>query len=299
MSGIRRLRKASSKRNLRTKTEKIILSIFFLLFCVYAITLIVPLIWTAYNSLKGMRAYNDDPLFVPSFSEIRWDNYQKIFDKEMMMVSIPFAMFNTVWRSLASVSIGIFFTACTSYVVSKYCGDFRWLKWVYSFVVTIMIIPVLGSTAAAYEINHNILQIANKPWIYWISWTGGIGFSFLILYSGWQSLSWNYAEAAFIDGASDMQAFLRVMLPMIKPLLSALFVVNFISSWSEYMETLLYMNAWPSLGFLVYAMQNQAQSFGMPMYFAVIMVSVLPTLAVFVALQETIMDNITTGGLKG
>lgn len=299
MSRKLRPQKASSGLNLRTRTEKIVLAIFFVLFAAYAITLVLPMIWTAYNSLKTMRAYNDDPFFIPKFPEMKWDNYLDIFDEGRISVSIPFAVFNTLWRTIASVSLGMFFTACTSYVVCKYCNDFKWLKWVYAFVVTIMIIPVLGSTAAAYEINHNILQIANKPWIYWIAWTSGIGFGFLVLYSGWQSLSWSYAEAGFVDGATDFQVFFKIMMPMIKPVMSALFIVNFIEGWSEYMQTILYMDEWPSLGYLVYALQEQAKYFGMPMYFAVIVLSMIPTFIVFVAFQETIMKNITAGGLKG
>ena len=89
------------------------------------------------------------------------------------------------------------------------------------------------------------------------------------------------------------------MLPMIKPVLAALFVVNFIGGWSEYMETILYMDEWPSLGYLVYSWQEQAKYFGMPMYFAVIMISMIPTLVVFAGFQETVMKNITAGGLKG
>ena len=291
--------KKSSGLNLRTGTEKIILGIAGAIFAVYALTLILPLIWTGYNSLKTMRTYNEDPFFIPGLSELNWKNYADIFDEGTVRVSIPFAIFNTIWRTVGSVLVGMFFTACTSYVVSKYCDDFKWLKWVYAFVVTIMIIPILGSTPAAYEINHNILGIANKPWLYWVSWCSGIGFSFLILYSAWQSLSWSYAEAAFIDGASDFQVFIRVMLPMIKPVMSALFVVNFIGGWSEYMETILYMDEWPSLGYLVYSWQEQARYFGMPMFFAVVVISMIPTLTVFTAFQETIMKNITAGGLKG
>lgn len=292
-------RRLSSGLNLRTRTEKIILAIAFFVFAVYAVSLVAPMIWAAYNSLKTMRTYNEDPFFIPKFSEMKWDNYIKIFDKDKMTVSIPFAIFNTVWRTVGSVSISMFFTACTSYVVCKYANQFKWLNWIYAFVVTIMIIPVLGSTAASYEINHNILQIANKPWLYWLGWTTGIGFSFLMLYSAWQSLSWTYAEAAFVDGASNFKVFFSIMLPMIKPVLSALFVVNFIGGWSEYMETILYMDEWPSLGYLVYILQEQSRYFGMPMYFAVIMISMIPTLIVFVAFQETIMKNVTTGGLKG
>ena len=292
-------KKVSSGLNLRTRTEKIILAIAFFVFAVYAVSLVAPMIWSAYNSLKTMRTYNEDPFFIPTFSEMKWDNYVKIFDKDKMTVSIPFAIFNTIWRTVGSVGISMFFTACTSYVVCKYANQFKWLNWIYAFVVTIMIIPVLGSTAASYEINHNILQIANKPWLYWLGWTTGIGFSFLMLYSAWQSLSWTYAEAAFVDGASNFKVFFNIMLPMIKPVLSALFVVNFIGGWSEYMETILYMDEWPSLGYLVYILQEQSRYFGMPMYFAVIMISMIPTLIVFVAFQETIMKNVTTGGLKG
>ena len=299
MSGKLRLKNSSSALNLRTKTEKIVLSVFFVLFAAYALTLVLPMFWTGYNSLKTMRSYNDNPFNIPGFSEMMWQNYKDIFDEGRISVSIPFAIFNTLWRTIGSVCISLFFTACTSYVVSKYARDFKWLKWVYAFVVTIMIIPVLGSTAAAYEINHNILQIANKPWFYWIAWTSGIGFGFLVLYSGWQSLSWSYAEAAFVDGATDFQVFFRIMLPMIKPVISALFIVNFIEGWSEYIQTILYMDEWPSLGYLVYALQEQAKYFGMPMYFAVIVVSMIPTFVVFVASQETIMKNITAGGLKG
>ena len=292
-------KKVSSGLNLRTGTEKIILAIAFFVFAVYAVSLVAPMIWSAYNSLKTMRTYNEDPFFIPTFSEMKWDNYIKIFDKDKMTVSIPFAIFNTIWRTVGSVGISMFFTACTSYVVCKYANQFKWLNWIYAFVVTIMIIPVLGSTAASYEINHNILQIANKPWLYWLGWTTGIGFSFLMLYSAWQSLSWTYAEAAFVDGASNFKVFFNIMLPMIKPVLSALFVVNFIGGWSEYMETILYMDEWPSLGYLVYILQEQSRYFGMPMYFAVIVISMIPTLIVFVAFQETIMKNVTTGGLKG
>lgn len=293
-------RNSSAGLNIRTRTEKVILWIFFVLYVAYAITLFFPMFWTAYNSLKSRFNYNENPFNLPAFAEIEWDNYINIFDEEKMSLSIPFAVFNTVWRTLGSVTVGIFFTACTSYVVCKYSDRFKWLNHIYTFVVTIMIVPILGSTAAAYEINHNILQIANNPLTWWVTWTSGIGFGFLMQYSAWKSLSWNYAEAAFIDGASNFQVFFKIMMPMVRPILTALFVVNFIGGWGEYMTTIMYMDEWYSLGYVVYQLQSVAERFGgMPMYFAVIMVSMVPTITLFIAFQETIMQNMTTGGLKG
>ena len=299
MTSKRLTRRISSKTMPRTRAEKIVLTICFAIFCVYALTLVMPLIWTAYNSLKDPRSYNDNPFNLPEFVNIQWNNYVKIFDKQAMTVSIPFAIFNTIWRTTGSVVLGIFFTACTSYVVCKYSENHKWLNWVYAFVVTIMIIPTLGSTATSYKLIHNDLQMANKPWLMWMTWCSGIGFGFLMMYSAWKNLSWSYAEAAFIDGASHFRVFISVMMPMVKPIMSALFVVNFISAWSEYMDTILYMDEWPSLGYMVYALQNQARYFGMPLYFAVIVLSMIPTICVFIGFQETIMKNMTAGGLKG
>ena len=153
MGKTRRLTKPSSGFNLRTKTEKVILTISCILFAIYALTLVLPMCWTAYNSLKSARAYSDNPFEFPKLAGMKWDNYEKIFNEDEMTGSIPFAIFNTVWRTVGSVAISMFFTACTSYVVSKYSNQFKWLNWIYAFVVTIMIVPVLGSTAAAYEIK--------------------------------------------------------------------------------------------------------------------------------------------------
>ncbi len=298
MAKVRLKRHVSSALNVRTRTEKIILSIFFVIYSLYALTLIYPVVWTMYSSLKKVKAYYGDPFGLPN--PIQWENYLKIFTDERMPISLPFALFNTIWRTLGSVTMGIFFTACTSYVVCKYSNQFRWLNYIYTFVVTIMIVPILGSTAASYEINHNILGIANNPLLWWITWTSGIGFGFLMQYSAWKNLSWNYAEAAFIDGASNFQVFFKIMMPMVKPILTALFVVNFIGGWSEYMTTILYMDEWPSLGYTVYFLQTEAKRMGgMPTYLAVIVVAMIPTVSLFVAFQETIMENMTTGGLKG
>ncbi len=293
-----RLKKnVSSSLNVRTTTEKIVLSIFFVIFVAYAISLLFPVIWTIYNSFKTTFEFGEDKFGLPK--EIAWDNYVRIFDAKKMSISLPFAVFNTLWRTTGSVVVGLFFTSCVSYVVCKYSDQFGWLKYIYTFVVTIMIIPIYGSTAASYDINHNILQIANKPWLWWITWTSGIGFGFLMMYSAWKNLSWNYAEAAFIDGATNFQVFFKIMMPMVKPILTALFVVNFIGGWSEYMETIMYMDEWPSLGYAVYILQKQATRFGYPTYFAVIVMAMIPTVGLFMTFQETIMQNMTTGGLKG
>ena len=288
-------RVSTSKRHLRTKQEKIILCVIFVLFVAYAVTLIYPFIWTAYNSLKSTRDFNENQFSLPT--ELKWDNYQKAFSVRVGNTNIVGALLNSIWMTVGSVIFSLAVTSLTAYVVARY--KFRGATLIYAISVFIQTIPLVGTMPANYELLHMTLGIANKPLLWWLTWTGGFGFSFLMLYSAFKNLSWNYAEAAFIDGASHFGVFARIMLPMVKPILVAMAVVNAISAWNDYMTSYMYMTDYPTLALAVYSLSSQASRIGIPVYFAIIVLTVIPTLIIFAAFQETIMQNMTTGGLKG
>ena len=90
-------RNASSGPNIRTTSEKVILSIFFVLFVAYAVSLFFPVIWTGYNSLKTGREFNDDQFSFPT--DPHWQNYSAVFTTKFPnKITIPFAVFNTVYE---------------------------------------------------------------------------------------------------------------------------------------------------------------------------------------------------------
>lgn len=288
-------RKLKSPKILRTKGEKIILTVILVLFIVYAFTLLYPFFWAGYNSVKNGREFNGDQFAFPKVW--RWDNYVKAFSVNVNASSILQATFNSIWITVISTFCGVVVSAITAYVVAKY--KFRGASLIYAVAVFIQIIPIVGSLPARYELYYDTLGIANKPWIYWITWCGGFDFAFLMLYSAFKNLSWTYAEAAFIDGASHFHTFSRVMLPMIRPVLVSLTVVNCISGWNDYMTPYLYLNDYPTLALSIYELSSDAARIGVPIYFAIILVSIIPSILIFVFFQNTIMQNMTTGGLKG
>lgn len=285
----------SSQWKLKTKSEKIILIVMLALFIAYALSLIYPLVWACYNALKSTREFNTDQFAWPK--AYKWDNFVKAFSVEIDGISILVTMFNSVWMTVVSVCCGLLFSSMTSYVVAKY--KFRYTGLIYAVSVFIQIIPLVGTMPATYELYHSTLEIANKPYLYWITWCGGFGFSFLMLYSAFKNLSWTYAEAAFIDGASNFRTFWLIMLPMIKPVLVSLAIINAIGAWNDYMTSYLYMTDYPTLALAVYELSTEASRMGIPLYFAIIVITVIPTLIIFVLFQKTIMQNVTTGGLKG
>lgn len=276
--------------------ERITLSIMLVIFLIYGFSLLFPLIWTFYNSFKTAPDYNTDNFRLPL--EWTFKNYEEIFTSALGgKTNIAMAIFNSIWMSIVSTLLGLFASSLTSYVVAKY--RFKTSTIIYTIAIFIQIIPLVGSVTGMYQLLWGTLEIADKPLLIWPIWFGGFGFSFLMLYSAFKSVPWSYAESAFIDGAGHFTTFLRIMLPSVKPILASLFVVNFIGAWNDYMTAYLYMPSWAPLSLAVYILRDDAIRISYPIYFAVVIVSVIPIITLFVSFQKLIMENTTVGGLKG
>ena len=126
------------------------------------------------------------------------------------------------------------------------------------------------------------------------------GMGFFVLYSFFVTLPWDYADAAFIDGANDYQVFFKIMLPMAMGPIMAMFIVASIGTWNNYMTTLLYYPSYPTLTAGLYLYESSTtRDVDYPLYYTGVLVTMLPVIIVFVAFQDSIMNNVTMGGLKG
>jgi ABC-type glycerol-3-phosphate transport system permease component len=288
-------RERHSEWSRKPRSEQIILSIFFVLFLIYGASLIYPIVWTFYNSLKTGRVFNSDQFSIPW--PAYWQNYSKAWSSTVRGVSLVQALWNSIWITLVSVSLSLISSSLTAYVVAKY--KFKGSGWIYTVAVFIQIIPLVGGITGMYQWLWGTLGIADKPAILWVIWFGGYGFNFLMLYGAFKSVPWSFAESAFIDGASNFRVFWQIMVPMVKPVLASLFIVNCISTWQDYTTPYLYLPSYPTLSLAVYDLQAEASRIGIPLYFAIIIISIIPTLILFISFQNLIMDNTTTGGLKG
>ena len=125
---------------------------------------------------------------------------------------------------------------------------------------------------------------------------------FITKCEGWKEAlgsPWSYAESAFIDGAGHFKTFTKIMLPSVKPILASLFVVNFMGAWNDYMTSYLYMPSYAPLSLMVYLLRDDATRISYPVYLAVVVISIIPIIALFISFQKLIMENTTIGGLKG
>ena len=123
----------------------------------------------------------------------------------------------------------------------------------------------------------------------------------MIYYAIWKGLSWEYAEAAFIDGASDFSVFIKIMFPMTTTVFGVLFVTQVITLWSDYQTPMVFLPSFPTLAYGVYTFQSNVESgaSAVPIKIASLIAVAIPMFALFMAFKNKMMGSLTLGGLKG
>lgn len=278
-----------------SKGQQITFSIVFVIFTIYAIMLLYPLFWGFMASLKTHDEFIMDRFGMPT--TFLFSNYITAFREFKIGDSNLFGMiFNSLWYTAAKATIPIATTVCFSYVMCKYQFWGRNFLWTVNLVV--MVLPIVGAGPAAYKLYAS-LGMVNSP-LFILGMFSAFGSTFLIVRSYFESISWSYAEASFIDGGSDWYTFLHIMLPQAKPIVITFVVLGAIGAWNDYSTPLIYLPAYPTLALGIYQFEiNMVYGGSYPIFFAAMMMSMVPVLIAFILFQDQIMGNLSIGGLKG
>lgn len=279
----------------KTNLQSFILKLFGVLFFLYSITLIFPFLWTLYNSLKDNREFFTEGGVWSFPKQWLFINYVNVW-KEYDLVTY---FFNSIKITVFGTAIGIFNSATAAYVVAKY--KFKGRNLIYATVITTMLIPGIGSLAAMYKFM-NQTGLFNTHIGIILLYSGGLGISFLILYGFFLGIPWSYAEAAFVDGATDWQVFHKIMLPLAKPALGAVSIIQGINVWNDYFTPYMYLQDKEKFTLGVGLRQivlEQSYAADWPKMFAAMIVATIPILIIYAIFQNTLIENTVAGGLKG
>ena len=275
--------------------KSILYSVVFVLFVIYALLLIIPFAWILLNSFKDPIAYGKDKWNI-SFSA-GFGNYIKAFNYKVKGTTVLGMYLNSFLVVGGGVVVTLISCTLASYTMAKY--KFRGRGIIYNVVIVSMMVPIVGTLPAQYRLMQNLGLVDNIIGV-WFLYSGGFGFNFLFLYAYFKSISWTYAEAAMIDGASDFRIFIQIMFPMAKPALTAVGVLTFMGLWCDYQTPYFYLNSMPTIALGLKDMSDQlAYNPDYPLVLATAVVATIPILVIFCVFQKTIMNNMTVGGLKG
>jgi len=273
--------------------RKGILSVIHLLLIVYALSIIFPFIWLAVNSLKTNQEFYFDIWKIPD--QLHWSNYADALHKNQLGKYF----FNSIYVTVAGTAAALIFSAMAAYTVAKF--SFRGRSIIFFFAVSTYLIPTAASIAALYRLMVDF-QVINTHIGLIILYSSGLGFNFIILYGFFKGISWEYAEAAYLDGAGDWSIFFRIMLPLAKPGLAAVGLVTLINIWNDYFLPYLFLRD-QKLYTVSVGLQNmvlrQQYAADWTTLFAALILATLPVLITYLFMQKQLISGFTTGGLKG
>lgn len=266
------------------------------------------LFWAFINSLKTYINFYEDPLFFPKGGEgygWKFSNYAAAFSalkifREGREIMAPEMLLNSLLYAGGSGVVSVITACLASYILAKY----SYLKWVRGLWVIVLItnyLPISSSLAANIKLLTDLgLYDSLLGVIFWQC--GAFGYIFLIYYATWKSVSWSYAEAAFIDGAGHFRTMLLIMWPMTRTIFGVLFIQQFITLWNDYMTPIIYLPSYPNLSYGAYQFQFSVADVNIatpPIQIAGLLMLALPVFILFLIFRNKLMGSLTLGGLKG
>lgn len=265
----------------------------------FSLSFLFVLVWMFCNSIRPQKSYFNNVLAFWNLKGATFDNYVKIFTTKYSSAKIT--MFGMLKNSLVLIAVCTGLQAIvpviTGYVVARYKTRLGVVA--VQLVIISMVVPAIGSTASTYAFMSAI-KLKDKWLGIFLMNAGGLGFGMLLYKNYFSSISWEYAESAFLDGAGNLRVFFSIMYPQALPLIVSMAILNVIGLWNDYMTPYLFLNSKPTVALGVYSIQTRAEQSGaMPQAFAAMTFMTVFVLAIYAGFSKTIMSSMSVGGLKG
>lgn len=253
---------------------------------------IVPFIFMILNSFKDKFEMLTNGIFaLPE----KWSlaNYKTVLE-----ANFPRYFLNSIIVLVVSLALLLFIAACASYPLSRM--KFKANGFIYSVIVACMAIPVhitlipIFRMSQAMHIYDTICALIG-PYV-----AISVPISVFILTSFMRDIPREIEEAAEIDGCSRFGMFFKIMLPMAKPGLSTLAIYNGVTMWNEYIfaYTLTQNADSRTLPLAVWDFRGQ-YSMDIPLIMAVLTLTALPMIILFIFAQDKLIKGMTAGAVKG
>lgn len=255
---------------------------------VLALLTVFPLVWMVMGSVKTPEEVNS-PSLIPS--TVTFENYVYVFSQ------VPFAryLFNSFFISSAITVLALWFHSMAAYALARL--DFPGRERIFLAIFATMLVSAPVTIIPTFIIVRTLGMVD--------SYAGLIvpaifnAFGIFLLRQFYISLPDELEEAALVDGASYWTIYWRIVLPLSRPILSALAVFFFLANWNSFVWPMT-VTSDPRLRVVQLGIQSFQQQYAADWNYilAASTVAALPTLAIFFVFQKQIVASIKTSGLK-
>ncbi len=277
------------KRRWKTRTISFqtLITVIAIIFVLLAF---IPIFLMLFLSLKSPSQFYSNLWAIPNPPQ--WSNYNAAY----------LQLFQNMVNSVITVTVGtlliVVLSAMSGYVFARL--DFPLKNFLFMMMLALMMVPGVLTLTPSFKLIQR-LGLKNTWWALWLPWASGgqiMGMYLCRTFISAQPAA--LFESARIDGAREFQAFYKIAVPLAKPILATLVVMNMISLYGDFIWPLLVIDS-NSKQVISVAVQTYSSSTGTTDYGAMIagfVMATVPLLIMFTFSSRLYIEGITSGAVK-
>lgn len=255
--------------------------------------ILFPLYLVVINSFKTLEEAGKNFFALPT--ALRLDNFKELFSNSQYWVYLK----NSLYVSVVSMALVLILVPSVSYAITRNFQK-KYYKFVYCFLLMglfipsqVVMLPVTKTMTKLNLLSHEGLILLYAAF----SLTQGV-FLFVNFMRG---LPYEIEEAAQIDGCSVFQTYVKIVLPLVKPMIATITILDLLWFWNDFLLPLLMLNRSRDIWTLPLFQYNfkTEYSFNYTMAFTAYLMAMLPMLIIYCFGQKYIIKGLTAGSVKG
>lgn len=265
------------------------------LFTVLSLIWVFPIVLVLINSFKQKAYISRQPFSLPSGkSFVGLENYVRGIERTNLIESFAWTLFITV----GAVALILVCTSMCAWWIVRVNNWFA--KLLYTLFLLNMIIPFQMVMFPLSKLADSLKL--NTPWGMWILYLGfGAGLSVFMFTGVIKGLPAEIEEAAMIDGASVPRTFFTIMLPMMKPSVVSVAILQTMWIWNDFLLPYLTLDLrkYKTMSIAVQYLKGGYGSVDMGAMMACLVLAIVPIIVFYLFCQKHIIAGVTAGAVKG
>ncbi len=277
------------------RVKKVILSVGInTILMIFSLTCIFPLIWMLYSSLKEKRVFNADIMGLPKDPTLA--NYIKILSNK------DYNLLQNMWNSLRTTVISVFLIVLIAFIVGYILAriNFALNKPLYIMFLMGMLIPIHSLMVPIYIIFSKT-GLSNHWYTLLLPYVAfALPMSIFLVQGYVKGIPVELEEAAAIDGSTFSKTMFGIILPVCKPILVTVAIINVFSCWNEFSFALILLKDLAlytvPLGLKQFTGQFNADY---PKIMSAMLLTMSPIVVFYFAFSKQIIKGMVAGAVKG
>jgi len=285
--------KREDKRNAKKKRTRLVFIPVYVILILVAAIYLFPFV---YSFIGSLMTYETLMRYPPSFIPETIENYIALFKLEFANTKLfPRWIANSIFLAVATTALNLFFASLAGFSFAKL--KFRGKNLIFAMFLSTLMLPSFTLLPTRYMILQNFGWI--NTYLAIIIPGMCTVFNVFLMRQFYSTIPQELIDAAKIDGCTYFGIYSKIAFPLSKPALAALSIYTFMGSWNGFEQPLFFLQTIDKytlpLGMSFFKTQNFAQY---NLILAASVISIIPTLVIFIIFQKRFTRGIALTGMK-